>query len=444
MFRVRAIYALMLGVLFAAAAQAQQPPGMQGPMLMPPPGIGGPMGGPMLGGPMGPPAMFAPVGPGPVALPSASPAAQFDPAVQQAGFIGGGCGDCCGGCGDCCGGGCGHFPMRNGAGQLECAGGCMGGEIGCGCHGPSPIVFTHEVEASFLYMDIAGTATAGQLDAPAVPVAALYLSQDADLDSQLTGIPRIWLHAQKCCWGIGARYWTLGESESLFTPLNLLNLNIVGNYSMERIHAETGDLVVTYSFHPGHIASFQFDAGLRYAEYENESLHLANAAFTDAVAHSSGVALTAFDGTGVTAGVRGTIAIHHQVSFFWGVRGAVVFGDMTTSAQTAATAIYGVDPAAGAIDAAGTLSDEELYIGEVQLGVQWEHQLQCIPATAFFRVAGEYQHWEIDSLARSEADSIVQVDVLPANDVIVASSQARANAPYVDMYGISISAGLSW
>ena len=199
----------------------------------------------------------------------------------------------------------------------------------------------------------------------------------------------------------------------------------------------------SFAFHAGNIASFQFDAGLRYAESENESLHLANAAFTDAIAHSSGVALTAFDGTGVTAGVRGTICLHHHVSFFWGVRGAVVFGDMTTSAQTAATAIYGVDPAAGAIDAAGTLSDEELYIGEVQLVVQWEHQLQCIPAVAFFRVAGEYQHWEIDSLAFSQADSAVQVDILPA-DTLISSSQARAEAPYVDMYGISITAGLSW
>ena len=66
MFRVRAGYALMLGVLLAAVAQAQQPmpgmmpggmlqqgPMMQGPMMLPPVGgpIGPAMGAPMLQGP---------------------------------------------------------------------------------------------------------------------------------------------------------------------------------------------------------------------------------------------------------------------------------------------------------------------------------------------------------------------------------------------------------
>ena len=463
MFRVRAVYAVMLGVLVAAAAQAQHPPGMiQGPM-MPPPGapgmgpmVGGPMmGGPMVGGPMmgGPagPAMFNPVGPAPVALPTASPGGQYAPGVEQAAFFGGNCGcgcdcnDCCSGncCGGCGGGCCGRrFPFAGPTGKLECGYGDSG--IGSSIPGPSPVIWNHEVEASFLYMDIDGTSTAGQIDAPAIPVAALFLSRDADLDSELAGVPRIWLHCQKCNWGLGWRFATLGESESLFTPLNLLNLNIIGNYSMERIHTLTNDVVATYSCHPGHLSSFQFDVGLRYAEYENESLHLANAAFTDAVAHSSGVASVDFDGVGVTWGVRGTIALHHHVSFFWGARGAYVWGDMRTAAQTAVSAIYSVDPAAGAIDSAGTITEEELMIGEVQLGIQWEHHLHCIPATAFFRVAGEYQHWEIDSGAFSAADSIVQVDVLPAGDVIVSSAQARAQAPYVDMFGISIAAGLTW
>ena len=110
-------------------------------------------------------------------------------------------------------------------------GGCGAcGGLGCECCPPPgcPVIFNHEVEASFLFMDIDGTRAAGSFDAPALPVGAIFSSADADLDDDITVVPRVWLHAQKCEWGVGGRLWYLSDSESNFTPLNLLNLNIIG------------------------------------------------------------------------------------------------------------------------------------------------------------------------------------------------------------------------
>jgi len=456
MSRVRAVHALMLGVLMAAATQAQQPvpPGMmQGPPLQGPhmqgPHMQGPMmHGPMVGPPPGGPAMGPPPG-APMGMPmfqgpsQAAPAAYNEPVVagpvEQAGFQGD-----CGGCGDCFD--CGFGP---GPGCGACGG------IGCGdCCPPHgcPVIFNGEVEASFLYMDVDGTQAAGSLDAPSIPLGAFFVADDAGLDDELTVVPRVWLHAQKCEWGIGGRLWYLGDSESDFTPLNLLNLNIIGNYNMERLHAWTGDAEVTYSWHRSAAhhygvfgnSSFQLGMGVRHAEYENDSLILANASFTDAIAHSSAVAKTDFEGTGITSGIRGTVFLGGRVSLFWGVRGSVIWGDLTTLSQTAATAIYDVDPAAGAINSAGTESDEELFIGEAQLGIQWEHRLKCVPATAFFRVAGEYQYWDIDSAAFSATDSTVQVDILGGPDAIIAAAESRAEAPRLELYGLSIATGFTW
>lgn len=437
MFRVRAVHALYLGVLMAAVGQAQQPmpPGMTpGPMLMAP--AGGPMmdgpAGPMMGPPMVAPAMFQDDGYGPGA-------------VQPASCFGGGCGgDCMGGCGDCMGG-CG-----------DCMGGCgdfMGGGCGGCCPPPGcPVVFNGEVESSFLFLNIDGTEALGSFDAPALPVGAVFVSNDAELENELTVIPRVWLHAQKCEWGVGARLWYLSESSARLTPLNLLALNIIGDYTMERVEALNGDVELTYSWHRASSqnyglfrnSSIQIGVGGRYTEFQNDSLILANAALGDAIAHASSVARSEFDGTGITSGARGTVLLRRNVSLFWSARGSFIWGDLTTQSQSAATALAEPDVAAGQINSAGTISNEELFIGEAQVGIEWEHNLQCVPATCFFRVAGEYQYWDVNSAAISTTDATADIVILPAGDAVSAYAESTAEAPRVEMYGVSIAAGLTW
>lgn len=457
MFRVRAVSVLTLGLLIAASTQAQQPgPYMNGPMPMP---AFGP--GPQMMPPQSAPYGMAPQGFDPAyaqAMYDASMGAPYGVAPMQypgdvpqpiiAGdpSLGGDCGcGCEGPCmGDC---GC---SQKGGCFQK---GGCHGGCMPCcePCPPPCcPIVCSVEVEATFLMMDLSGTQVAGQLDAPAIPVGALFLSSDADLEDEITHSPRLYFNCQKCEWGLGVRVWNLDDSASNYTPLNLLNLNIIGNYSLERIEACYADTELTYSLSHGSChygllknSSLQLAVGLRYAEYENESLMIANGSFGDAIAHSSGIAQVRYDGTGITSGIRGTFGLKHHTALYWGLRGSYLWGDMTTLAQTAATAIYEVDPAAGAINSAGTSTDEELFIGEATLGLQWQHQLRCIPACAFFRVAAEYQLWDINSDAFSYAESVVEVDVLPA-DSIISSAQALAGSPKVDLFGLTVATGFTW
>lgn len=436
MFRVHALSVLTFGLLIAASAQAQ-PPGPP-PMFQPNgpmPGMMGP--GPMQGGMFGGPAPVAQAG-------FDSPGYGYGPGpVQQAGFLGGACqkggccGDCGGGCGSC-GGGCGCGP--------SCIDGC--------CPPPGhPCVFNAEVEASILFMNLDGNTTQGSMASPNVPVFATFSSADPNLDDDVTLTPRIWLHCQKGCWGVGTRIWYLSDWRSEFTPLNLLQLNIIGDYSTENVRAWNSDLELTYSFHKDschhcpHLGGFgvQFGVGVRYANFENQAVSLGAARLDDAIVNTTAVAATEFDGVGITGGIRGTKCLWHNVSLYVNARYSHLFGDVLARSQASASAVNGIDAAAD-VFSAGARSDEELLIGEFQVGLQWEHELRCIPANCFFRVAGEYQYWDLRSDIFAQSNAQVQIDVLPAGpgQVAIATSESSAIAPQLDLFGLSIAAGLTW
>ena len=164
-----------------------------------------------------------------------------------------------------------------------------------------------------------------------------------------------------------------------------------------------------------------------------------------AVASTTAAAKTEFDGVGFTTGIRGTKHLWKHVSLYGSVRHSVVFGDMDLLAQASATAVdEGAGVAAAAVNSGGANSDEELMITEFQLGLQWQHKLKCYPACCFFRVAGEYQFWDLDSQAFVTANAPVQIDVLPGPEATIAEGEARAVAPSFDLFGLSIAAGLTW
>ena len=451
MFKVQAVYALMLGVLLAAVVQAQQtmPPGMiQGPMMLPPtggPAMGGPagpafggpaMGGPMMGGPMqGGPMPSGPMMGGPMQQPMVAPVNfESDFGVQQAGFSGGGCGPGCfdGGCGMGCGG-CGH-----GCGL------CDG--MGCGvcCPPPGcPVIFNGEVEATFLVPDLDGNLATGGFASPTVPALALFSSLDAELDEgEVLPSPRIWLHAQKCEWGIGARLWYLDGASHDLTPFNLLALNIFGDMAQERLYLLNADVEATYSWHTCHGAGFQWGVGLRYVDMQHSALAFGSAVLDDVIATTNAVAISEYEGYGVTTGVRGTIPVYHNVNIFWNLRGTYSQGDLMARVQTAATAV-GDGDAAAATTSAGAITDDDLLIGEAQLGVQWEHALACLPARAFCRFAFEYQHWEFDNGVLATSTAQADVATVPGT-IATANATAAARDPRLDLYGLSIAAGLTW
>lgn len=454
MFRVRAGYALMLGVLLAAVAQAQQPmPGMmQGPMG-PGPMMQGPMGpGPMMQGPMMLPAV-APMGGqmapamGPMfqGPPNAAPV-NFHSDIQPTGFAApGGYGDCgCGGGG--CDGGC--FGGHHGYQGYGCDA-CGGGGCGACCPPPGcPVCFNGEVEATILLPDLRGNSVNGTFASPTVPALATFASMDSELDEQDVLLsPRIWLHAQKCEWGLGLRVWYLDETESDFTPLDQLQLNIFSASTSERLYLLTTDAELTYSWH-GHQhggwggASYQLGVGMRYLDMEHESIAFGSALLDDVIAGTNGIATTDFEAIGITSGFRGTVPLWRHAHLYWKIRGSYMHGDVQARTQTYASAV-GIGDAAAGVTTAGALSDDDLFIGEAQLGIQWQHDLVCVPARCFFRTAFEFQHWEFDSAIGATSNVTVNVATVPGT-IASANTSATAVAPDIDLFGLSIAAGLTW
>ena len=61
-----------------------------------------------------------------------------------------------------------------------------------------------------------------------------------------------------------------------------------------------------------------------------------------------------------------------------------------------------------------------LFIAEVQLGVQWDACLKCLPGRAFVRTALEYQYWNAALGAEASANSFATV--IPSSTAVTASS----------------------
>ena len=82
-------------------------------------------------------------------------------------------------------------------------------------------------------------------------------------------------------------------------------------------------------------------------------------------------------------------------------------------------------------------TDDEGFIGEMQLGLQFEHQLACSPARYFVRAAVEYQYWNADGASAAAGSQAFTDDV-------TISSLATADNFEMSLIGFVIGAGLLW
>ena len=79
------------------------------------------------------------------------------------------------------------------------------------------------------------------------------------------------------------------------------------------------------------------------------------------------------------------------------------------------------------------------FIGELQLGSQYNHALQYVPVTAFFRIAGEYQYWHVNY----DGNSFSASGAAPAGNTSVSSSAGTSNSD-LGMLGMTVAAGFMW
>jgi hypothetical protein len=191
---------------------------------------------------------------------------------------------------------------------------------------------------------------------------------------------------------------------------------------------------------------FDVAFGFRYASLEDlahVSLTGTDGRILPTIALADATSITEFYGPGITAAFGGDKAIYRsccsQLKLFWTVRGSIVWGDITSSTQTAVTV---VDPFptgyADRVDFALARTEDEMLIGELQVGLQWEHQLRCTPAAAFARIAFEYQYWDADG-GWAETQSLASVNATSA----IASASAGPDIE-LEMIGFTLGAGLTW
>ena len=290
-------------------------------------------------------------------------------------------------------------------------------------------------EATFLVPDFYGSDMTFTVDDIWGGTTSVYSSSATALDQMYVG-PRVWLGVQGECWGIVTRYWELGDSQLAYDPL--LSGQVSGFMASHRFEAYTLDLELTRRFC---CRSWKFDVagGIRHAALENDSVLTATEIVDGDVLSGYALATREFHGTGLTFGLEGRKPIcckwQSNVQLFWKLRGSLLWGDIINASVSNAT-YSGV--AGTLIAPAGARACVADDIGEVQLGIQCERRLRCLPATAFVRLAAEYQGWDANG-GTTFANSTVFVAGLVDGTAQVTSSDVRTN-----LVGFTLGAGLSW
>ncbi len=329
---------------------------------------------------------------------------------------------------------------------------------GC-CPSPPPLFWTAGVEATFLSPDLNTFGTGVSIEEFEYNRLDSASSFNDDVDSVYLA-PRIWIGVQGCKWGANLRYWHLQAGESSYDPpfgshgdwdgpgSGIPNF---GFDSHNHLEAYTVDLEITRRL-AVHDLWMQFSAGVRHAEIWQDEGVTASGVTDDSMMFAFGQANRNTRGTGLVFGWYGRKPLYpcSCVHWFYNLRFSTLWGPTETYAETGVL-VGAVTPeavaAAGSVNGASTYVDDNLFIGEVQLGLEWDYALRCLPANAFFRTAIEYQRWtggQGYSAANSFAGVVVDDGINPSVQAAEGTAFAAADAPELELIGLSIGTGLTW
>jgi hypothetical protein len=327
--------------------------------------------------------------------------------------------------------------------------------IDAGCCPPRrPLFWTSGVEATFLNPDLNdGAAAFGAIEFAEEREDIVSTSQD-DVDS-IYMAPRIWVGVQGCLWGANLRYFHLRANEGSFDPTlghdgqwDGPGCGIVdfGYDSCSALEAYTVDLEITRRVCL-HDCWMQFSAGVRHAELQHDASLFGTALTDDSQIFGFAEAHRVSRGTGLVLGWYGRRPIFpcSCIHWFYNAHWSALWGPTNTAAETGVMLSLTDDDAvatAGSVNSASTHVSDNLFIGEIQLGLEWDYALRCLPANAFCRAAVEYQRWSGGkgySFANSFAGA--EIDDEPTS---FADAAALADSPELDLIGLSVSTGLTW
>jgi hypothetical protein len=326
------------------------------------------------------------------------------------------------------------------------------------CCPPRPRLFwTAGVEATFLNPDLNTDGVSVDVEEIDENRHDICTTLSNDIDSIYVS-PRIWLGVQGCAWGANLRYWHLQASEGAYDP-SIGGLGTWNDYdcgvpdfgftTCSRLEAYTIDLELTRRFCLNDCA-MQAAMGIRHAEIDHDESLWALANADQGLLTGMARANRLSRGTGLQFGLYGRKPIFpcSCVHWFYNARWSALWGPTQTSVETFASVHTIADPnisgSAASVNGAYTNVDDTLFIGELQLGLEWDYCLQCIPANAFFRAALEYQRWD-GGKGFSQSQSFAGAEIVGQVDpVSIITANAAASVPQMDLIGIALSTGLTW
>ena len=351
------------------------------------------------------------------------------------------CGDNCGNgaaccnhtcCNDCCQNGC--SSCQHDTGLVDFCHSCFLKEFCCdkGC----PVFFTG-VEATMFNASTRGiSADASVRNSNTNTTVGL---SDDDVFDRFTFSPRIWAGVQEGCWAVLGRFWYLSDSTGELSPLFPAPGSGVGTYEQERLKAYTADFEVSRAFCLG-ISKCNFYLGGRYASFEaQQGLDVSRLTSPTEIAYSNAFSAFSFNGLGITTAIQGRTPIGCDtcISLIWGVRGSVLWGNANRAVQTS-DSVIDIGAEATSINSAESSECATAFIVEAMVGAQWDHELRCLPMSAFFRLAGEYQYWDLGSSGDAAAGSFAFDSPAHAN------SNASVGSVDMNLVGFTVGCGFNW
>jgi len=251
--------------------------------------------------------------------------------------------------------------------------------------------------------------------------------------------PRLWVGIQGERWGTAVRYWRWSDTQGGTQPL--LGAPGLGTFGMSSLTLQTLDWEAIRVIR-GSNGNLWLSVGARYAQYQSlgnaSTSTLLGPAFISAGASSQ----SSFNGLGITSGIFGLRQIPcSNFSLFYGGRASVLWDNNARSiSQTQVSYIDPVNGSAASANTAFTSSNTgQMFIGELQLGLQYNRRLQSLPVNAFFRTALEYQYW---GLTRNGGAHTSSAAGSPFNAAGLATSSAGGAT--LDLLGFNVATGFYW
>ncbi len=265
--------------------------------------------------------------------------------------------------------------------------------------------------------------------------ASSYTSGAAGLDG-LYATPRIWLGYQGETWGAVVRYWRMSEGKGYVDLDTFPSAN--GYYANNFFKAETADVELTRKFcwrDTKNILSF----GLRYAELaQTDSVSVTELVGSD-IYSGAAFSRSEFSGVGPTIALTGWKPMDEcgHLHFFYSARGSFLWDDDAFNGVETRASYVG-SPAAAGINGAVASGAGDMFIGELQLGAQWNFELVRNRADAFFRFAFEYQYWDTNNTGAA----ISATTLTTASRNVLAS--AHSGDSQTSLVGFSVGTGFTW